>query len=98
MGAGGPSISVNFSPVIQITGAGAVREDVQSGLRAGVADLRRELERLLNSERRLSYVQNDSGRHMGYCRQETAGERNVHVRLNPGESGLSGICHFPGRG
>lgn len=56
MGAGGPSISVNFSPVIQITGAGAVREDVQSGLRAGVADLRRELERLLNSERRLSYA------------------------------------------
>lgn len=56
MGAGGPSISVNFSPVIQITGAGAVREDVQSGLRAGVADLKRELERLLNSERRLSYA------------------------------------------
>lgn len=56
MGAGGPSISVNFSPVIQITGAGAVREDVQSGLRAGVAGLKRELERLLNSERRLSYA------------------------------------------
>lgn len=56
MGAGGHSISVNFSPVIQITGAGAVREDVQSGLRAGVADLKRELERLLNSERRLSYA------------------------------------------
>lgn len=56
MGAGGPSISVNFSPVIQITGGGAVREDVQSGLRAGVADLKRELERLLNSERRLSYA------------------------------------------
>lgn len=56
MGAGGPSISVNFSPVIQITGAGAVREEVQSGLRAGVADLKRELERLLNSERRLSYA------------------------------------------
>lgn len=56
MGAGGPSISVSFSPVIQITGAGAVREDVQSGLRAGVADLKRELERLLNSERRLSYA------------------------------------------
>lgn len=56
MGAGGPSISVNFSPLIQITGAGAVREDVQSGLRAGVADLKRELERLLNSERRLSYA------------------------------------------
>lgn len=56
MGAGGPSISVNFSPVIQITGAGAVREDVQSGLRTGVADLKRELERLLNSERRLSYA------------------------------------------
>ena len=56
MGAGGPSISVNFSPVIQITGAGAVREDVQSGLSAGVADLKRELERLLNSERRLSYA------------------------------------------
>lgn len=56
MGAGGPSISVNFSPVIQITGAGAVREDVQAGLRAGVADLKREFERLINSERRLSYA------------------------------------------
>lgn len=56
MGAAGPSISVNFSPVIQITGAGAVREDVQSGLRAGVTDLRRELERLINSDRRLSYA------------------------------------------
>lgn len=56
MGAGGPSISVSFSPVIQITGAGAVREDVQSGLRAGIADLKRELERLINSERRLSYA------------------------------------------
>lgn len=56
MGAAGPSISVNFSPVIQITGAGTVREDVQSGLRAGVADLKRELERLINSDRRLSYA------------------------------------------
>lgn len=56
MGAGGPSISVSFSPVIQITGAGTVREDVQSGLRAGVADLKRELERLINSDRRLSYA------------------------------------------
>ena len=56
MGAAGPSISVNFSPVIQIAGAGAVREDVQSGLRAGVTDLRRELERLINSDRRLSYA------------------------------------------
>lgn len=56
MGAGGPSISVSFSPVIQITGAGAVREDVQAGLRAGVADLKRELERLINSDRRLSYA------------------------------------------
>lgn len=56
VGAAGPSISVNFSPVIQITGAGAVREDVQAGLRAGVADLKRELERLINSDRRLSYA------------------------------------------
>lgn len=56
MGAAGPSISVNFSPVIQITGAGAVREEVQSGLRAGVTDLKRELERLINSDRRLSYA------------------------------------------
>lgn len=56
IGAAGPSISVNFSPVIQITGAGAVREDVQAGLRAGVADLKRELERLINSDRRLSYA------------------------------------------
>lgn len=56
MGAGGPSISVSFSPVIQVTGAGTVREDVQSGLRAGVADLKRELERLINSDRRLSYA------------------------------------------
>ena len=54
-GAGGTSISVNFSPVIQISGSGASREDIQSGLRAGVADLKRELEKLLNSERRLSY-------------------------------------------
>lgn len=56
MGTAGPSISVNFSPVIQITGAGAVREDVQSGLRAVVTDLKRELERLINSDRRLSYA------------------------------------------
>lgn len=56
MSAAGPSISVSFSPVIQITGAGTVREDVQSGLRAGVADLKRELERLINSDRRLSYA------------------------------------------
>nr|DAX85047.1 MAG TPA: minor tail protein [Caudoviricetes sp.] len=56
MGAGGPSISVNFSPVIQITGAGNAREDVQAGLKAGAADLKRELERLLNSQRRLSYA------------------------------------------
>ena len=56
MGAGGPSISVNFSPVIQITGAGNAREDVQAGLKAGAADLKRELERLMNSQRRLSYA------------------------------------------
>ena len=56
MRAGSPSISVNFSPVIQITGAGNAREDVQAGLKAGAADLKRELERLMNSQRRLSYA------------------------------------------
>lgn len=55
-GMGGTSISVNFSPVIQISGSGAVSEDLQSGLKAGAADLKRELERLLNAERRLSYA------------------------------------------
>lgn len=52
---GGGGITVHYAPVIQISGTGNVRQDVEQGLRAGNADLRRELERLLNHELRLSY-------------------------------------------
>lgn len=51
------SISVTFSPVINVTGAGGgVREQVQQGLKSGAEDLKRELERLMNAQRRVSYA------------------------------------------
>ena len=53
---GSPSIQVSFSPVINISGGGTTKEEVQSGLQAGVKDLKKELERLINSQRRLSYA------------------------------------------
>ena len=50
------SVSVNFAPVINIGGgSGNGYEDVRRGLRAGSEDLKREIERLLADERRLSY-------------------------------------------
>lgn len=56
LGAGvGGGITVNYAPVIQVSGGGNIRQEVEQGLRAGQTDLRRELERLLNHEQRLSY-------------------------------------------
>lgn len=56
LGAGvGGGITVNYAPVIQVSGGGNVRQEVEQGLRAGQTDLRRELERLLKHEQRLSY-------------------------------------------
>jgi len=51
-----PSVNVNFAPVINLSGSGNVAQDLQRGLQAGKEDLKRELERLLNAERRLSYT------------------------------------------
>lgn len=51
-----PSVNVNFAPVINLSGSGNVAQDLQRGLKAGKEDLKRELERLLNAERRLSYT------------------------------------------
>lgn len=51
-----PSVNVNFAPVINLSGSGNVAQDLQKGLQAGKEDLKRELERLLNAERRLSYA------------------------------------------
>ena len=53
---GSSSIQVSFSPVINISGGATTKEEVQSGLQAGVKDLKKELERLINSQRRLSYA------------------------------------------
>lgn len=53
---GASSVSVNFAPVINISGTSSnVYDDVQRGLRAGSSDLKRELERLLSDQRRLAY-------------------------------------------
>lgn len=55
-GAGG-SISVNFAPVINISGAGGgAYSEVKRGLEEGQKSLKRELERLLSNQKRLSYV------------------------------------------
>lgn len=51
-----PSVNVNFAPIINLSGSGNVAQDLQRGLKAGREDLKRELERLLNAERRLSYT------------------------------------------
>lgn len=50
------SVNVTFSPVINVTGSGGVKEQVQQGLKSGIEDLKRELERLMNAQRRVSYV------------------------------------------
>ena len=56
-GTGGGGMSVNFAPVINISGGGDdAYGQVERGLRAGVANLKKELERLMMNERRLGYA------------------------------------------
>lgn len=55
-GAGG-GISINFAPVINVSGGGASAYDsVKRGLEEGQRNLKRELEKLLRDQRRLSYA------------------------------------------
>ena len=55
LGGGSGGISVNFAPVINISGGGDAYSEVKRGLEAGQASLKRELERLLNDQRRVAY-------------------------------------------
>lgn len=55
LGGGGGGISVNFAPVINVSGGGDAYAGVKRGLEEGAASLKRELEKLMMSERRLSY-------------------------------------------
>lgn len=56
-GKGGNEIVINFQPVINISGDGGnVTNDVQRGLRLSQETLKRELEKLLRNERRLSFT------------------------------------------
>ena len=53
------SISVSFSPSINIQGQGKdsdIYASVRNGLTAGINDLKRELEKLMAEQRRLSYA------------------------------------------
>lgn len=54
-GGGAGGITVNFSPTINVSGGGNVAGDVQNGLQAGVANLKKELERILKDKQRLAY-------------------------------------------
>ena len=53
-GSGG--MQVTFAPVINISGGGDAYGQVKRGLEEGQASLKRELERLMSNQRRLSYV------------------------------------------
>lgn len=54
---GGGSISVSFSPTINVSGgSGDVYADVRRGLDAGRADLERSLEKIMANNRRLSFA------------------------------------------
>ena len=53
---GGGSISVSFSPTINVTGGGDVYADVRRGLDAGRTDLERSLEKLMANNRRISFA------------------------------------------
>ncbi len=53
---GGGSITVTFSPTINVTGGGDVYADVRRGLDAGRTDLERSLEKLMANNRRLSFA------------------------------------------
>lgn len=56
-GSGGGNISVNFAPTINITGGGgSVSSEIEKGLKAGQQSLKKELEKLMNNQRRLSYI------------------------------------------
>lgn len=53
----GGSISVNFAPTINVSGGGgSVSAEIERGLKAGQQSLKKELEKLLQNQRRLSYV------------------------------------------
>ena len=51
----GGGITINFAPVINVSGGGDVYSDIQKGLTAGANSLKKELEKLLQNQRRLSY-------------------------------------------
>jgi TP901 family phage tail tape measure protein len=51
----GGGVNVTFSPVINVSGGGDVYAEVRRGLAAGQESLRKELERLLANQKRLSY-------------------------------------------
>ena len=55
-GSGSSSLSVNFAPVINITGGGGSYDDVRRGLNEGRKTLMRDLERLMADQRRRSFA------------------------------------------
>lgn len=56
-GAGGANVSVNFAPVINVSGgSGDAYNAVKRGLEEGQKSLKRELEKLISNQRRLSYT------------------------------------------
>lgn len=56
-GGSGASIAVSFSPVINLSGGGGdVYAEVRRGLDAGAEDLRKQLERVITNQRRVSYA------------------------------------------
>ena len=56
-GGSGGGISVNFAPTINISGgSGNAYAEVERGLKAGQQNLKKELEKLLRNQQRLSYV------------------------------------------
>lgn len=56
LGGGGGGMSVNFAPVINVSGGAAdAYAGVKRGLEEGAASLKRELEKLMMGERRISY-------------------------------------------
>ena len=50
------AVTVNFAPVIHISGGGSAAEDVKRGLQAASVDLKREIEKILRDQRRLSFA------------------------------------------
>lgn len=56
MGGTGGGITVNFAPVINISGGGDAYADVKRGLDEGQRNLKRELQRLMRDQQRLSFA------------------------------------------